>query len=61
MANLVKHKQDLLDVSVHCYLHFSYEKTEKDKISDFPRATKGISQGDKKVPQSPCWRAGTIS
>lgn len=58
---LVQHKQELLDVSVHCYLHFSYGKTEKDKISDFPKATKGISQRDKKVPQSPCWRAGTIS
>lgn len=38
-----------------------YRKTKKDKISDFPKATKGISQRNKKVPQSPCWRAGTIS
>jgi len=34
---------------------------QKDTISDFPKATKGISQKDEKVPQSPCWRAGTIS
>lgn len=47
---LVQHKQDALDVSVHCYLHLSYRKTEKDKISDFPKATKGISQERQESP-----------
>lgn len=36
-------------------------KLRKKNVSDFPKATEGISQREKKVPQSPCWRAGTIS